>query len=758
MISGDGSGFFRYYINLRGGKIMKRNFQKALSLLLASAMGVSMLAGCSAKEGYGTGATDASGGVSNSGNEPGESSGSGDSGSGELSYTDISKQVYDEALGEFLSYYETAKEKENVSERFALMAIAEAKLLESAVVLPSNADGAYYCISRVAPYTIDYALWGSDNYRYHQALICTEPITAADRAEMKEKWNEVRGTGTYEEWAKSFLEDKGYTLKDEYLYLYMYDPTTWDALSSCWANDCEPTVNTYDGLMEYDCEGTLQPALAVSYTVSDDALTYTFKLREGVEWVDSQGRKVDDVTADDFVAGMQHMLDAQAGLEYLVEGVIANASGYISGEITDFSQVGVKALDEYTVEYTLEAPCTYFLTMLGYNIFAPMSRSYYESQGGRFGLEFDPAASDYTYGLDPNSIAYCGAYLVTNATEKNTIVFKANESYWNYDNINVKTITWLYNDGSDVTKSYNDMKAGNLDGCSLNASTVEMAKEEGLFDEYVYISNTTACTYMSFYNLNRAAFSNTNDTTTVVSAQTEEEAARTNAAMNNVHFRRAISYALDKGTYNAQLTGEALKNNALRNSYTPWNFVELEEDVTVDINGEATTFEAGTYYGVILQAQLDADGMPIKAYDPDADDGNGSGDGYDGWYNPEEAVKELEIAIEELAAEGITIDEDNPIVLDLPYPASLENYTNRANAYKQSLEATLGGKVVVSLVKAADETEWDYAGYYTAYGYEANYDIYDLSGWIPDYGDPCSYLDTLLPDYAGYMTRCFGIY
>lgn len=105
--------------------------------------------------------------------------------------------------------------------------------------------------------------------------------------------------------------------------------------------------------------------------VSDDGLTYTFHLRKGASWVDSQGRKIADVTADDFVAGMQHMMDAQGGLEYLIEGIIVNASQYISGEVTDFSQVGVKAVDDYTLEYTLESPCSYFLTMMGYSIFAP---------------------------------------------------------------------------------------------------------------------------------------------------------------------------------------------------------------------------------------------------------------------------------------------------------------------------------------------------------------------------------------------------
>ncbi|MGN0142051.1 MAG: ABC transporter substrate-binding protein, partial [Roseburia sp.] len=506
----------------------------------------------------------------------------------ELSYDEKSAQVYDKALGEFYEAYQVADASQNVSERYALMAIAEAKLMESAVMIPLTTLGGRYAISCVAPYTTNNVLWGSDYDRYHQLIVCTEPIKNADRAEMKEKWSELKGTGTYEEWAKNYLVEKGYTLKDSYNLAYSSDPTTWDCLSSYLMVDSSGAVNTYDGLMEYDMEGVLQPALAESYTVSEDGLTYTFKLREGVKWVDSQGREVADVCADDFVAGMQHMMDCQGGLEYLVEGVIVNASQYLTGEITDFSQVGVKAVDDLTVEYTLEEPCTYFLTMLGYSIYAPLSRTYYTSQGGKFGAEFDSSAADYNYGKTPDTIAYCGPYLVTNATEKNTIVFKANEAYWNKDNINLKTITWLYDDATDVTKTYNDMKSGIIDGCSLNSSTIEMAREDGLFDEYSYTSATDATSYMGFYNLNRTAFANFNDPTTVVSSQTEEEAARTNAAMNNVHFRRAISFAVDRGAYNAQKVGEELKYTSLRNTYTPGNFVALEEEVTVDINGTAT--------------------------------------------------------------------------------------------------------------------------------------------------------------------------
>ena len=714
-------------------------FKKSMTLILVASMLVGSLASCGSKTTSNAGTVDLDKYA-------------------DMDYDDASSAIYNDVLGEFYTEYQAAKEETNVSARYAKMALAEAKLLETAVMLPIYSKGGNYSVSRVAPYTFDYTLLGNDMERFHQALVATEFITSEDRAEMKAKWAELKGTGTYLDWAREFLTGKGYSLKDTYTIAYATDPTTWDTLATSRSADSEAIVNTYDGLMEYDVEGILQPALAESYTVSDDGLTYTFKIRQGVTWVDSQGRKVADVTADDFVAGMQHMMDSMGGLEYLIEGVIVNASEYISGTVTDFSQVGVKAVDENTLEYTLVSPCSYFVTMLGYGVFAPMSRTYYESMGGKFGADYDPSAESYLYGKDPNSIAYCGPYLVTNATANSTIIFSANDSYWNKDNINIKTLTWLYNDGSEATKAYNDAVAGTIDGSGLNSSSLELAKEDGNFDKYGYIASTDATSYMAFYNINRAAYANVQDSTKVVSSLTEEQKSLAKVAMSNVHFRRAISFAVDRGTYNAQSVGEELKYTSLRNTYTPGNFVYLEEDVTVDVNGKSTTFKAGTAYGAILQAQLDADGIAIKAYDPKADDGAGSSDGYDGWYNVENAKAELEQAIKDLKDLGITVDASNPIYIDLPFFSASTRWTNMANAYKQSVEATLEGTVIVNLVSCADADEWQNAGYYTENGAEANYHVYDLSGWGPDYGDPSTYLDTMLPDYAGYMTKCIGIF
>lgn len=662
-------------------------------------------------------------------------------------YDTLSREIYDAALGDFWQAYEAAQQATSVSERHALMAVAEAKLLASGVMLPLSASGGSFAISRLAPRTTPSVLWGSDADRFSGGLVTTKPITKSDRAVMEEQWAERKGSGEYLSWAEGFLKEKGYALKDRYTIAYSSDPQTWDVLATAKATDAEAIVNTYDGLYQYDCEGSLQPALAEScqrHELVGGEVEYAFTLKSGIQWVDSQGRAVADVKADDFVAGLQHLMDVGTGPVYLVRDLIKGADGYLSGEITDFAQVGVRADDDNTLVYTLTHDAPYFMTMLGYGVFAPMSREYYTSQGGKFGAEFDASADSYTYGRTPDNIAYCGPYLVTNNTAENTIVFSENPTYYNKNAVKIKTITWLYNDGKDVLKAYTDTMSGTIDGASLNSPAAAKAKSDGVFEELAFAERNSATTQVIFHNLNRQILCNFNDNTVAVSGKNEEQVARTTAAMGNVHFRRALCCAVDRAGYNAQSVGEDLKLVSLRNSYVPGDFITLTESVAV----EGRLYPEGTSYGRILQDQLNADGVKITVYDGDSD-------GFDGWYDPAYARQEMEKALQELDVE---ITKNNPILLDFPYFSGSEVNTNRAYAYKQSVENALDGLVRVELIPCSDRADLLYAGFYAGLGSEANYDVYDVAGWGPDYGDPQTYLYTLLPDYAGDMTRLLGIY
>ena len=723
--------------------------KKILSLILVLVMVVSVFASC--------------GNNNNNNDDPGTVTLNPVDPYAGMSHADASAALYAKVLGEFDTYYKAAKAATNVSEKFALMAIAEAKLLESGVMLPSTANGGNYAISRVAPYSISSILWGNDSDRFYSAIIVNEdPLTPALRDEMKAKWAECETADEYFAWAKSFLAGKGYTISDKYTFGYTSDPKTWDALATSNAADSEAIVNTYDGLLEYDAKNNQVPALAESYTVSEDGTVYTFKIREGINWVDYQGKVIEPVTAHSFVAGFQHMLDAAGGLEYLVQGVVKGANEYIEGEITDFAQVGVKALDDYTLQYTLEAPTSYFTTMLGYNVFAPMSKTFYESKGGVFGVdEYADASADadkYTYGTSHENIAYCGPYLVKSAVSENTIVFEANSAYWNTDKVQIKTLTWKFISGKNATESYDLMKDGTFAGAGLNSDAAAKAKADGWFDLYAYVSGTDATSYPVFMNVYRSQYGNYNDESVAATTLSDLEKVRANLAMQNVNFRLALTTALDRGSYNATTVGDDLKLASLVNSYTPGNFVKLEEDVTVKINGVDKTYAAGTYYGKIMQDQLDADGVKVTVWDPTADGGVGASFGFDGWYNVEYCRELLAKAVTELKALDVEITKENPLKLEIPYYDISDIYTNRAAALEQSIEASTEGLVDIVLIKCGGEDayNWYYATYFPAAGDDMNFNLMDNSGWGPDYGDPSTYLDTMF--FGGYMLKCIGIY
>ncbi len=672
-------------------------------------------------------------------------------------YDALSSAVYNKVLGEFYTYYQEALEETDVPTRYAKMAVAEAKMLSAGIFLPTTSQGGNYAMTKIAPYTNTPILFGNDTYRFHDRIVTKEPIEAAHVKEIKAKWAELLGSGTYEGWVKNYLAEKGYTIEDTATFYFDSDVNYWDVLETSYAADSEILVQTYDGLIEYDMENTAKAALAESWSVSDDGLKYTFKIRKGVVWVDNQNRKVADLTADDFVAGMQHMMDAKGGLEYLVcAGCanIVNADEYVAGDITDFAQVGVKALDDYTVEYTLSQATPYFPTMLGYGVFAPMSRSYYESMGGKFGTEYNSAAETYLYGKGPDSIAYCGPYVITSYTAKNSITLVANESYWNKGDNNLKSFNYMYTDGTDHQKMYDDFFNGVVDTLGMTTQRVEIAKSKGTFDKYAYVSDTDATTYCGFLNLRRAAFANASDASIGVSPKTENQKIRAGAAMLNQHFRLALLMSMDRATYNAQSVGADLKLNSLVNSYTPGTYVKLDTDVTIKINGEDKTFKAGTQYGAIVQAQLDADKIDLTVWNAETN----SSSGFDGWYNPEAAAAELAIAIEELAKEGIEISAEKPIYLDFCQRNDSEVNKAMKQALKKSIEEATNGCIIINLVGFANATDYQAATYRFNVGYDANYDFNDGSGWGPDYGDPSTYLGTMLPDYAGYMTKSLGIF
>ncbi len=677
------------------------------------------------------------------------------------------ENVYFNEYGDFYSLYQTAlAETTDLNKRYALMALAEAKLLETGSVLPTTTQGGNYAVTRVAPRTVNSTLWGNDEARLHSIVVATNPIKKTDRQAMIDNWNQHHTESTYDHVAfvKNYLTTNGYTIKTTYDAGYSSDPETYDVLATSMASDSEVLVNCYDGLLEYN-ENNIQVGKVAKElpTVSSDGTVYTFKLRQGLKWVKQDGTDSGyEVKADDFVAGFQHMLDVSGGLEYLVDGVVSGVTEYLAGD-KDFSKVGVKAVDDYTLTYTLEGNVPYFQTMFAYSLFAPLQRNFYAAQGGKFGAQFDAEASDYNYGKTAANILYNGPFRLTATDTKNQIVFTKNTSYYDQSAINVEKVTWKYNDGQDTSKAYNDFKSGTVDSCGLtsyvlpNSKTDKFGSDTGtIYDTYSYVTDTNATTYINFFNVHRTIF-DLNGLATSTKTDAQKKTGQVAALSQN--FRLALQQSVDRVTSNAVSVGSELAALSLRNTYTPYNFVTMTAATTVQVNGTDKTFAAGTNYGEIVQAQIDADGYSIKAYDAT----KGSGDGYDGWYNPTAAKALMTIALEEINANlkelGLTeVSSNNKIVIEYPTQATSEIYMGKAQALKQSVESVIGDYVEIRIVELAQRADWLAVCYRYADGAHANFDINDLSGWGPDYGDPQTYLDTMLPYGNGYMLKAVGLW
>ena len=668
---------------------------------------------------------------------------------------DTDEEIYMNSMGEFYNaFIKATTEANSLSERYALLAVAEAKILESGIGTPMYGGTAGYNFTRIVYNTPGYAPWRGSMTDYSQMVLTEEIIKTEDYNAVKEIWLETVGTGTYVEKAKAYLASKGYTFRDTYTGTFVDNPTTWDIFAAATSNDSGIINPTRDLLYAYNPEGEMSPHLAESCEISDDGLVYTMKIRPNQIWVDSQGRKVADVKADDWVAAAQHAADLQDC--YTMNNYIVGMTEYLSGETTDFSTVGVKAVDDLTLQYTLKEPATYFMSLLQTNEFAPLCRDYFLSQGGAFGLaEFSEASAQpsYLYGIDQNHIAYCGQFLCTNMTEKNSVTYVLNENYWNAANVDLKNAKLIFSDSSDVTRFYDDFMNGTIVSMYLNTQRLELAKQRGDFEKYAYINDVGKITFQLWFNLHRQTYANMADGA-APSRKSDAAKALSCAAQQNSHFRLAVGHAIDRVTYISQNVGDDLSTMSIRNFYTPGTYVKLDEDATIDINGTATTFPAGTWYGAIVQAQLDADNFPLKGWDAE----KLTTDGWDGWYNPELAKQELALAIEDLKSVGFEVTKDNPIIIDLPYADFNEVGQNQAYVLKTCIEAPFDGLVIVDTIPLNNNTEFFNVLNNTNNGSEVNYDIGGLGATGSSHGDPVCYLDLLLPYGDGYWTQRIGLW
>lgn len=325
-------------------------------------------------------------------------------------------------------------------------------------------------------------------------------------------------------------------------YVNAYKSTFSDSITSMnpyctgGTSDYIFIANIVDGLVETDKYGTAVPCLAESWEHNDDYSVWTFHLRPDVYWVDHNGEVTEyKVTADDFVAGIRYIAEPThnassfstisgviAGLQEYYENLVNIDDGQDVGMTRDevlasFDEtVGVKALDEYTVEYTLTGPCPYFLSYAQLDLTLPVEQAFLDQVGEDYGLAMD-------------KMLYNGGYYISAWDLDKQFVLTKNEHYWDVDNITLDTLQWEFI--SDSISTLEMFQRGNVTDVSLGSEEIASIRG-GEWENYIYLSEKTVTTYWYSFNF----------------ATKNPEMA---AAVQNENFRKAIFTAIDAVTLSA---------------------------------------------------------------------------------------------------------------------------------------------------------------------------------------------------------------
>ncbi|EFO02426.1 peptide ABC transporter substrate-binding protein [Streptococcus oralis] len=491
-------------------------------------------------------------------------------------------------------------------------------------------------------------------------------------------------------------------------YIYETDPDNLNYLTTGKAATANITSNVIDGLLENDRYGNFVPSMAENWSVSKDGLTYTYTLRKDAKWYTSEGEEYAEVKAQDFVTGLKYAADKKSDGLYLVQESIKGLDAYVKGEITDFSQVGIKALDDYTVQYTLNKPESFWNSKTTMGVLAPVNEEFLNSKG-----------DDFAKGTDPSSILYNGPFLLKSIVAKSSVEFEKNPNYWDKDNVHLDKVKLSFWDGQDTNKPTEAFKDGSFTMARLFPTSASYSETEKTFKDNIVYTQQDSTTYLVGTNIDRQSYKYTSKTT-------DEEKVSTKKALLNKDFRQAIAFGFDRTAYASQVNGASGATKLLRNLFVPPTFVQAD----------------GKNFGELVKEKLVTYGDEWSNVNLD--------DAQDGLYNPDKAKAEFAKAKAALQAEGVKF----PIHLDMPVDQTNTTKVQRVQSFKQSVEENLGSDNVVIDIQQLQKDDVQNITYFAETAAGEDWDISDNVGWSPDYIDPSTYLDIIKPS-VGENTKTY---
>lgn len=466
-----------------------------------------------------------------------------------------------------------------------------------------------------------------------------------------------------------------------YRYLYGGEIQTMNYLVSPNIDDHIFPANTIDTLVEFDNKGKLKEGLATKWEYNPETLTWTLTLRDA-KWVDSTGAEVADVTAQDFVDALKYALNPEneSGTVQLTFGVIKNAEEYFNGlaydggtdedgvtwNKIDFSEVGVKAVDEHTLEYTLAKPVPYFLSSLAYVVYMPAYGPLLEEYGKEFATSLD-------------KMYFNGAYYVSEYEPQSHRTLTKNPLNYDADNVFIEKIEAQYN-AEASTIGPEMIKRGEVDSATIGSEILDdWLNSEDTKNLVSRERVTTDLSYFYCFNFNPQ-----------FDAQYEPENWK--KAVNNENFRKALFFGLNKEKELAVVEPTSPGDFTLK-TITPPNFAYLED---------------GTDYTTV---------GGLKDLAPS--------------FNEEEAKKYKDLAMKELASEGVTF----PVKALMLYNPVVADWDKECQVVEQQLEELLGTDFIDVIVEAGPSDN------FLSQVRRAGKYAFLKCNWGADYQDPETWTD-----------------
>ncbi len=468
--------------------------------------------------------------------------------------------------------------------------------------------------------------------------------------------------------------------------------STFNILYAQNGSDFSQLTNLMDPLLEINNHNQVIPCIAEEYGTDDNGLTWTFKIREGVKWVDMNGNEMADLTAQDFLTAMEWTFNFHknsgvlgANLTSILEGAseyyeytkslsTEEAYSLTAGEGSVFRDtVKIEAPDDYTLIFHCLNNIPYF-DDLAVNMY-PLSQYLVDALGGPDGVQ----------AMNNENMWYNGCYTMTSYVQGNEKTLTKNSAYWDKDCKLFDTVTIKIVDSTDT--AYQLYQSGEIDQVSLYESTIQTILDDPNHEYHdSMIPLQPIRSYSIRFNFDKYKEDGTPDT-------------NWNTAAANKAFRLSIYYGLDLTNYYSRLN--------------PLDPLSCENEYYT-MKGLAYTSD-GTDYTELVRQELELpelNGEQIVRLDA------------------EKAEQYKQQAIEELTALGVTF----PVEMDLYITANNQTVMDHARVLQQVYSDCFGDDYIKLNIKS-------YVSNLISEVLTPKLHSFYEDSWVPDYGDPKTFLD-----------------